>query len=65
MENPESRSLSKVVKGNNVVAIVNRGDEDVITPLVHWKWIEAKLAEVYKQIFEEMPGSPPLVTRLR
>ncbi len=56
---PASKSFSEVVKGNRVMAIINRGDEGGSIPRGQWRWIEAKLNEVYVQVLREMPGSPP------
>lgn len=55
--NPTSKSFSEVVKGNRVIAIVNKGVEDSTTARGQWAWIEAKLEDVYEQVLEEMTGS--------
>ena len=56
---PASKSFSEVVKDARVMAIINRGDEDGTIPRGQWSSIQRKLVEVYDQILEEMPGSPP------
>ncbi len=55
---PASKSFSEVVRGNRVMAIINRGDEGGSIPRGQWRWIEAKLNEVYVQVLRVMPGSP-------
>ncbi|XP_054746638.1 uncharacterized protein LOC129251300 [Anastrepha obliqua] len=55
------QTFSEVVKGGGeILAVIDKGEEEGVIPKEKWRWIEEAIAEVYLQILEEHPGPPPL-----
>lgn len=57
---PGPKSFSEVIKDNLVMAVINRGDENGTIPRNMWSRVEAKLADTFFAVLEDMPGPPPV-----